>query len=172
MGNSWPSSGRGSADQRPSTSHRCTASWAANRHKADLAGALSIKWCLLTPSKNYFYSEDWFRVRTPPIVHMNWFWSIRCHDCAGDARVNDQWLFSPDKRTWAWVGGSNKTGSKGQYGVIGVPSASNSPGARSEHAMVASSKSGLVYLFGGYGYDAFKQGLPMIKIPKRALLIA
>ena len=64
---------------------------------------------------------------------------------------NDLWKFSGNE--WTWMGGSENTDQAGIYGVQGVPSPTNSPGAR----YAASSwrdLSGNFWLFGGTGYDS------------------
>jgi hypothetical protein len=51
---------------------------------------------------------------------------------------------------WAWMGGSSTTDQPANYGTLGVPSASNSPGARGWPCSWTDS-SGNFWLFGGYG---------------------
>ena len=40
------------------------------------------------------------------------------------------WKYAPSSHTWTWVGGANTAGAASSYGMIGVPQASNNPGAR------------------------------------------
>ena len=48
--------------------------------------------------------------------------------------LNDLWEYSPSAKTWTWVSGSNSGNQAGIYGTLGVPSASNVPGGRSDSA--------------------------------------
>jgi N-acetylneuraminic acid mutarotase len=74
--------------------------------------------------------------------------------------LNDLWEFNPVTSQWIWMGGSN-TGTcsqnwcvvAGTYGTLRKPSTGNIPGSRSG-AAIWTDKSGNVWLFGGYGYDA------------------
>jgi N-acetylneuraminic acid mutarotase len=64
--------------------------------------------------------------------------------------LNDLWEFSEGQ--WTWVGGSNIAGQPAAYGVEGVPSPGNNPGAR-EGALSWTDAYGNFWLFGG-GYDS------------------
>jgi hypothetical protein len=61
---------------------------------------------------------------------------------------NDLWKFDTSTNQWTWVSGSNTTGAMGVYGSLGVASASNIPGARS-NAVSWIDSSGNLWLFGG-----------------------
>jgi N-acetylneuraminic acid mutarotase len=79
-------------------------------------------------------------------------------DSGGDGGyLNDLWAFNPANSDWAWMGGSNVVGSNGGqsgvYGTFGTPSAANAPGGR-DGANGFTDRSGNLWLFGGYGYDA------------------
>ena len=51
---------------------------------------------------------------------------------------------------WTWLGGGHLAGSsRGSYGSIGVPLASNWPPVRYRHAMTGDPLTGQVYLHGG-----------------------
>lgn len=63
-----------------------------------------------------------------------------------DGFVNDLWKF--DGQYWTWISGSNSINQEGVYGVKGVPSASNIPGARWEAAMEIDSQNN-IWIFGG-----------------------
>jgi hypothetical protein len=54
---------------------------------------------------------------------------------------------------WTWVSGSSMIDGAGVYGTMGVPAASNNPGARQPCGTWTDS-SGAVWMFGGYGYDS------------------
>jgi hypothetical protein len=62
--------------------------------------------------------------------------------------LNDLWRYSIGLGQWTWVGGSNTPGAAGSYGTLGVPAATNAPGAR-ENAVAWSDASGNLWLFGG-----------------------
>jgi len=63
--------------------------------------------------------------------------------------INDLWEYSGGK--WIWIGGSKTIDHIGIYGMLGVTSSSNIPGARSS-AVSWTDKSGNLWLFGGDGY--------------------
>jgi N-acetylneuraminic acid mutarotase len=74
--------------------------------------------------------------------------------------LNDLWMFNPVTSQWTWMGGSNAgTCSQGwcavagTYGTLRKPSTGNMPGSHSG-AAIWTDKSGNVWLFGGYAYDA------------------
>jgi hypothetical protein len=67
-----------------------------------------------------------------------------------EASLNDLWKYSAGK--WTWVGGSAVANKNGTYGTIAVADPRNMPGAR-DQAVVWTTSSGDVWLFGGLGYD-------------------
>ena len=71
--------------------------------------------------------------------------------------LNDLWEFSFSREhfgEWAWMGGSSSAASDSAvYGTQGKPAAANVPGGRLE-SVSWTDKSGNLWLFGGYGYDA------------------
>jgi N-acetylneuraminic acid mutarotase len=67
--------------------------------------------------------------------------------------LNDLWRYNPATNQWTWVSGDNSTNQYSHYGVKGVPSASNKPGARTGSATWADNN-GNLWLFGGSGYAA------------------
>ncbi len=71
------------------------------------------------------------------------------------ASLNDLWKFTPSSGQWTWMGGTSTapTAPKGVYGTIGVASATNMPGPRSQAAGWTDAQ-GNLWLFGGYGADA------------------
>lgn len=73
--------------------------------------------------------------------------------------MNDLWKYSSTTNQWTWLKGSNTTGQSGSYGIKGVPSVTNHPGARSFPASWTDSNNNL-WLFGGQGLDTafFFQG--------------
>jgi N-acetylneuraminic acid mutarotase len=82
---------------------------------------------------------------------------------------NDLWFFNTATNVWTWMGGSSMAsncgsiygcGVAGVYGVLGTPATGNIPGARSA-ASTWVDGAGHLWLFGGYGYDANDQEMPM-----------
>jgi N-acetylneuraminic acid mutarotase len=76
--------------------------------------------------------------------------------------LNDLWEYTPGPNEtpgeWTWMGGSDVSanggnGVAGAYGSVGVPSASNWPGAR-DAGMKWVDSSGDIWLFGGFGADS------------------
>ncbi len=64
--------------------------------------------------------------------------------------LNDMWEFSPATNEWTWTGGSSTANQAGVYGVLGMPSPENIPGARSDSTGWIDSN-GNLWLFGGTG---------------------
>ncbi|MGB8480158.1 MAG: kelch repeat-containing protein [Acidobacteriaceae bacterium] len=64
--------------------------------------------------------------------------------------LNDLWKYAGGE--WTWVSGSNTANQKGEYGILGVPAASNAPGARVSGAAWTDA-SGNLWLLGGAGLD-------------------
>jgi N-acetylneuraminic acid mutarotase len=70
---------------------------------------------------------------------------------------NDLWKFDPSIAQWTWMGGSNAEvpgypgGVSGIYGTMGAPSSGNIPGGRLG-GVSWTDKSGVLWLFGGYGF--------------------
>ena len=65
--------------------------------------------------------------------------------------LNDLWKYSNGE--WTWISGNNTINTPGIYGIHGIPSTSNYPGAR-YHAIGGIDSSGSFWLFGGNGYDS------------------
>lgn len=65
--------------------------------------------------------------------------------------MNDLWRW--DGLNWTWISGTNETNLRGNYGIKGVVSSINMPGARSKGVSWVTSN-GDVYIFGGQGYDS------------------
>ncbi len=70
--------------------------------------------------------------------------------------LNDLWKYSPSSGLWTWMGGSTQAAASGNFGSIGVAAPGNRPGAREQPA-AWTDVAGNLWLFGGYGYDAFGQ---------------
>ena len=76
-----------------------------------------------------------------------WLFGGQEHGTINDD-LNDLWEYSPTKKTWTWVSGSDTTGATGVYGLLGTPSLTNVPGARNS-AVSWTDSSGNLWLFGG-----------------------
>jgi hypothetical protein len=70
---------------------------------------------------------------------------------AGHNRLNDMWSYDMSTGQWTWLGGSKAYAQAGNYGTMGIASASNWPGGRQGSKMWHSG--GKLHLFGGNGYD-------------------
>ncbi len=64
----------------------------------------------------------------------------------------DMWEFTPSTNQWTWTGGTPALDQPGVYGTMGVPAASNIPGARWASNTWTDSD-GNLWLFGGLGFD-------------------
>ncbi|TND06519.1 MAG: Kelch repeat type 2-containing protein [Bacteroidetes bacterium] len=62
------------------------------------------------------------------------------------------WKFDPVTNQWTWMKGPTGINSPGTYGVQGVSSPANFPGARSNGAATWVDAAGDLWLFGGQGY--------------------
>jgi N-acetylneuraminic acid mutarotase len=84
-----------------------------------------------------------------------WLFGGNGYDALGNqGRLNDLWKYDVVNNTWTWINGTNIIAQVGIYGIQGVSSNTVKPGSRS-NAMSWFDNSGNVYLFGGFGYDAF-----------------
>ena len=63
--------------------------------------------------------------------------------------LDDLWKF--DGTSWTWMAGSATPDARASYGVLGVPGASNTPGAR-RYAAAWTDSSGALWLYGGLGF--------------------
>lgn len=75
------------------------------------------------------------------------FWLFGGYSSPSGEDLSDLWEYSGGM--WRWVGGPQKSGQVGIYGVQGVAAAANIPGARSE-AVGWVDKAGNFWLFGGF----------------------
>ena len=65
----------------------------------------------------------------------------------------DLWKFDPLTAEWTWMGGPGIPQACGNYGVKGVPAATNWPGSHAFGAYTFVDNSGNFWLFGGWGLD-------------------
>ncbi|HNB81175.1 MAG TPA: gliding motility-associated C-terminal domain-containing protein, partial [Chitinophagaceae bacterium] len=70
--------------------------------------------------------------------------------CGGqdNGYYNDLWVYKPSNNTWTWIAGDSTGGNYGQYGVKGVPAATNQLADRTGHAMWVDQYQ-QVWVFGG-----------------------
>jgi gliding motility-associated-like protein len=67
------------------------------------------------------------------------------------------WRYTPANNEWTWMKGPSTQNAAGVYGVQGVPSPLNYPGARTYGARTWTDNNGFLWLYGGYGFDATGQ---------------
>jgi N-acetylneuraminic acid mutarotase len=68
--------------------------------------------------------------------------------------LNDLWEYSPTANTWTWISGSNEADARSVYGSKDTNSPTITPGGRQD-AIAWIDSSDALWLFGGYGLDAF-----------------
>ena len=98
---------------------------------------------------------------TPPAFYeaIEWtdlngnFWLFSGIDINMDV-YSDLWEFKPSINQWAWMKGTGLPSQAGIYGVQGVASPANNPGARSWGLNTWVDTAGNLWLFGGLGYDS------------------
>ncbi len=92
-----------------------------------------------------------------------WLYGGQGFDSAGNiGLLNDLWEYNIASGQWTWVSGSNTVapnGINGVYGAVGTPSATNIPGGR-QNATLWLDSTGVVWLFGGFGFDSTGTGAP------------
>jgi len=83
------------------------------------------------------------------------FWLFGGHgDPLHNNEYNDLWVYDPAIKEWAWMSGSSTAFNQpGSYITQGASDPGNMPGSRWS-AVNWIDKSGTLWLFGGYGYDA------------------
>lgn len=67
------------------------------------------------------------------------------------SEYNTLWKFNPSTNEWTWMKGSNNCCQAGSYGTQGIPSATNTPGARAWGSWSWVDSSGNLWLYGGIG---------------------
>ncbi len=76
---------------------------------------------------------------------------------SGNVALDDLWVFNSANNEWRWIGGVQPEAAAGNYGPLGVPSATYLPPSRYEQCIWVDS-SGAMWMFGGEGntpYDMF-----------------
>jgi N-acetylneuraminic acid mutarotase len=93
-----------------------------------------------------------------------WLFGGQGYDSKGNSGyLNEFWQYDPSTNEWAWMAGNStmncapgsenqNCGIGGAYGTLGVPSAVNLPGGRTD-ASQWTDADGNFWLFGGYGYN-------------------
>ncbi len=75
-------------------------------------------------------------------------------------QLGDLWEFDPTTKSWTWVSGSALAQAIGVYGTSSVSLSGNTPGARA-YATAWSDANGNLWMFGGYGVDAYGVVAPL-----------
>lgn len=84
-----------------------------------------------------------------------WMFGGSGRDATGAAgSMNDLWKYDPVINQWTWMKGSNLINQAGVYGVKGIPSIANTPGARYETSCTWVDNAGNLWLFGGDGMNS------------------
>ena len=84
------------------------------------------------------------------------FWLFGGDGFASNAtfgKLGDLWKYNPLTNIWTWMSGFNTVNQNGQYGALGVPSATTIPGCRYGSGSWADGN-GNLWLFGGRGMPA------------------
>jgi len=85
-----------------------------------------------------------------------WIFGGYGRDGNGDeGSLNDLWMFDPASGNWTWMAGDDIDYQSGIYGTQGVPDPANTPGVRGDSAGHWLDAAGNLWLFGGYGIDAY-----------------
>jgi gliding motility-associated-like protein len=64
------------------------------------------------------------------------------------------WKFDRSIAQWIWMKGPSTPNNAGSYGILGIPSPTNFPGARAYGSSTWTDNAGNLWLFGGMGFDA------------------
>ncbi len=82
-----------------------------------------------------------------------WLYGGYGYDGVTSGILNDTWKYDPSSNQWTWVNGDSTIDQQAIYGAKGVANTTNKPGARYS-ATSWNDENGLVWIFGGYGYDS------------------
>lgn len=81
-----------------------------------------------------------------------WLFGGYGNDASGGVGyLNDLWKFNPSTTEWTWVAGTNSVSVLGSYGILGVSTTTNMPGARSRPVSWVDN-TGNFWMLGGYGF--------------------
>ncbi|MES2797286.1 MAG: kelch repeat-containing protein [Bacteroidota bacterium] len=112
---------------------------------------------------NFIYSNSVFGVQGIPktnnkpggrIKSISWTYNGKLYLFGGAIEfnmINELWVYNPNTNNWTWLKGANTINQVGNYGVKGVSTNTNIPGAR--RSSVTWQLDNKLYLFGGFGYD-------------------
>lgn len=75
-------------------------------------------------------------------------WFFGGYSISGSNYFNDLWKYNPATNEWSWISGSSYPNGNASYGVQGVTSATNVPGARRDCVSWVDSN-GIFWMFGG-----------------------
>jgi hypothetical protein len=64
------------------------------------------------------------------------------------------WRYKPETNKWTWMKGPSTPNEPGIYGVQGVPSPNNKPGARSYGMLTWTDTEGKLWMYGGAGFSS------------------
>ena len=85
----------------------------------------------------------------------SWIFGGTGYGDSGSGLLGDVWKW--DGAAWTWMAGGSRPDLRGNYGVIGIPSASNAPGARTGAASWVDTL-GIVWVYGGKGFGTRDSG--------------
>lgn len=135
----------------PSPSPYCPWSWVSGSASANEAGTYGTRG--IPASSNVPGARAAASTWADPQGKL-WLFGGYGYDSTGyRAFLNDLWKFDPATPAWTWVSGSSAADQGGFYGIKGIPSWSNVPGAR-KRAVSWTDPQGKLWLFGGYGHDS------------------
>ena len=82
-------------------------------------------------------------------------------DSAGNfGELGDLWEYDPGTGIWTWQSGSALAQATGSYGTASLGAGTNAPGARA-YATAWADANGNLWMFGGYGVDAYGVVAPL-----------
>ncbi len=114
--------------------------WATAVH-----GTLNVPSPANDPGSRYEASE-WYNTSTNTLwMYGGWEGAL--------GFMGDLWMFDPVSLNWTWVNGSNTGDPAPVYGTRGIPSPTNTPGARIHGASTWLDGNGNLWLFAGEGYN-------------------
>lgn len=119
---------------------------------SDVAKQLGIYGTLGAPATNNTPGARFGTVTWVDSSGNFWLFGGFGYDSNGsNGMLNDLWKYSNGQ--WTWESGSDVANQNGTYGIQGMPTPNNTPGAR-YWAAVWTDSSGNLWLFGGTGYGA------------------
>jgi gliding motility-associated-like protein len=149
----------------------------------NISGSLFLYWCLLWSSPSFAQNGLWTWMKGSNLVNSNGNYGIQgvasptneppglyeaaeWTDANGNfwifggtpnvlfAVASALWKYDPNTNEWTWIKGPSTVDAYGVYGVQGIPSPVNHPGARAYGASSWTDLNGNLWLYGGFGYAA------------------